>query len=121
MSDFDYDGKVFVSAGAAETRADDGSVPAGHYHQDGDLVWGEITGGAVRRGSLAGLCEPDGTLRFAYSQVLADGTVVSGECVSHPERLPDGRIRLREEWQRHSPRSVRGVSIVDETHGQQEA
>ena len=111
---FDYDGRVFVSAGAAETAAADGSVPLGQYHQRGDLVWAEFRGGAVRHGSFAGTCAGDGTLHFAYCQVLADGTVVAGDCVSRPERLPDGRIRLREEWRRHSPHPTNGVSIVDE-------
>ncbi len=114
MTTFDYDGKVFRSSGAAETNGADGTVPAGYYHQRGDLVWAEIAGGAVRHGSLAGVAGPDGVLRFAYSQVLADGSVVSGECVSHPQRLPDGRIRLREQWRRHSPVPKQGVSIVDE-------
>ncbi len=114
MTSFDYDGRVFVSAGAPETAAGDGSVPRGHYHQRDDLVWAEFHGGAVRHGSFAGTCAGDGTLRFAYCQVLTDGTVVAGDCVSRPEWLPDGRIRLREEWRRHSPRTDSGVSIVDE-------
>jgi hypothetical protein len=114
MTAFDYDGRVFASAGAPETAAGDGSVPRGHYHQRGDLVWAEFGGGAVRRGSFAGTCAGDGTLSFAYCQVLTDGTVVAGDCVSRPERLPDGRIRLREEWRRHSPHRTSGVSIVDE-------
>jgi hypothetical protein len=112
--EFAYDGKVFVSAGAAETAAADGTVPAGHYHQSGDLVWAEFSGGKVRHGSLAGVSDHDGVLRFAYCQVLADGTVVSGDCVSRPQRLPDGRIRLHEEWTRHSPRGESGASVVDE-------
>ena len=111
---FHYDGRTFASAGAPETTGADGSVPRGHYHQTGDLVWGEISGGAVRVGSLAGTCESDGTIRFAYCQVLVDGTVVAGDCVSHPERLADGRIRLREQWQRYGPQGDQGVSIVDE-------
>jgi hypothetical protein len=109
-----YDGKVFVSTGAAETAGCDGSVPAGRYHQRADLVWAELSGGAVRHGSLAGVCDGDGVLRFAYCQVLADGTVVSGDCVSRPERLPDGRLRLHEKWTRHAPRRESGVSVVDE-------
>ena len=102
---FDYDGRTFVSPGDALT---------GHWHQHGDLVWGEITGGAVRHGALAGTCDADGVVRFAYHEVLVDGSVVVGECVSRPERLPDGRIRLREEWTRHGPRRDSGVSVVEE-------
>ncbi|GAA3346926.1 hypothetical protein GCM10020358_59810 [Amorphoplanes nipponensis] len=102
---FNYDGKTFVSPGDALT---------GHYRQHGNLVWGEITGGAVRRGALAGICDPDGVIRFAYHEVLADGSVVVGECVSRPERLPDGRIRLREEWVRHGPHRDSGISVIEE-------
>jgi hypothetical protein len=109
-----YDGKVFASTGAAETAGGDGSVPSGHYHQRADLVWAELSGGAVRHGSLAGVCDADGVLRFAYCQVLDDGTVVAGDCVSRPQRLPDGRVRLHEQWTRHAPRRESGVSVVDE-------
>lgn len=108
----DYDGRRFRSS-AAET-ADLGGVPVGHYHQQGDLVWAEFSGGGVRRGSLAGTRAPDGSLEFAYCQVLADGAVVSGRCVSYPELLPDGRIRLREEWQRYGEQGDSGVSYVEE-------
>ena len=107
---FHYDGKRFRSA-AAETAAD-GEVPIGHYHQSGDLVWAEFSGGKVRRGSLVGTCDPDGVLTLAYCQVLTTGEVVSGECRSTPQRLADGRIRLREEWRRHTGES--GVSYIDE-------
>lgn len=109
-----YDGKVFVSAGATETAGGDGALPVGSYHQRGDLVWAEFSGGRVRHGSMAGVCDGDGVIRFAYCQVLTDGVVVSGNCVSRPQRLPDGRIRLHEEWTRHSPRSSSGSSVVDE-------
>ncbi len=108
---FDYDGRTFVSHDDPGT----GRGPlTGHYHQRGDLVWGEITGGAVRRGALAGICDADGVVRFAYHEVLLDGSVVVGECVSRPERLPDGRIRLREEWVRHRPRRDSGISVIEE-------
>ncbi|MFC7546959.1 hypothetical protein [Plantactinospora sp. GCM10030261] len=114
MAAFDYDDKVFVSVDHVGTD-DAGVAPlTGHYHQRGDLVWGEITGGTVRRGSLAGTCDAEGVVRFAYLEVLTDGTIVVGECVSRPERLPDGRIRLRENWRRHGPRRDSGVSVIEE-------
>ncbi len=112
MTSFDYDGRVFVSVDHPVTG--DAGPLTGHYHQRGDLVWGEITGGTVRRGALAGICDADGVVRFAYHEVLVDGSVVVGECVSRPERLPDGRIRLREEWVRHGPRPDRGISVIEE-------
>lgn len=109
---FHYDGKRFRSA-AAETAAG-GNVPVGHYHQAGDLVWAEFFGGKVVRGSLVGTCDQTGVLSLAYCQVLASGEVVAGECTSTPELLPDGRIRLREEWRRHGAAGGSGVSYIEE-------
>lgn len=107
----DYDGRVFRSA-AAETAGARGAGPIGHYHQRGDLVWAEFAGGRVRRGSLSGTCDPDGVLTLAYCQVLDDGEVVAGTCTSTPELLPDGRVRLREQWHRFDGST--GVSVIEE-------
>jgi hypothetical protein len=109
---FHYDNKRFRSR-AAET-ATGGEGPIGHYHQVGDLVWAEFAGGMVRRGSLVGTCASDGVLTLAYCQVLTTGEVISGECRSFPERLADGRIRLREEWRRYGPAADIGVSYIEE-------
>lgn len=111
----DYDGRRFSSS-AAETAASE-QTPIGHYHQRGELVWAEFSGGAVRRGSLAGIQTAEGGVEFAYCQVLTDGTLISGRCVSHPEMLSDGRLRLREEWQRFGDQAASGVSYVEEIDG----
>ncbi len=85
-----------------------------HYFQDGDLLWGEFTGGHARRGTLAGRCGPDGSLDFAYCMVLDDGRIISGQCRSTPEILPDGRILLHEVWQRFGAHADSGVSRIEE-------
>jgi hypothetical protein len=84
------------------------------YRQHGDLLWGEFSGGQVRRGALTGTCAPDGSLDFAYCMVLEGGQIVSGRCHSTPTVLSDGRIRLREEWERYGPGGSRGVSSIEE-------
>lgn len=112
----DYDGRVFSSA-AAETADSSGGAPVGHYHQRGDVVWAEFAGGKVVLGRLVGTCDPDGTLRMSYSQLLTGGEVVSGSCRTTPEPLPDGRLRLREEWERHGAAAARGVSYIEEVRG----
>jgi hypothetical protein len=89
-----------------------GEVPSGLYHQDGDLVWVEIRGGAVRAGRLVGHAGPDGTLDAAYCMVLAGGGLVAGRCTSLPTVLPDGRLRLEERWRRIDGTS--GVSWIEE-------
>lgn len=108
-----YDGRTFRSS-APETAGPDALGPIGHYHQDGDLIWAEFAGGKVVRGSLVGTCGPDGRIDVVYCQVLSGGQVVSGRCVSTPELLADGRIRLREDWQRYGAAAATGVSYIEE-------
>jgi hypothetical protein len=105
----DYDGRRFGPAGGTP-----GASPVAHYHQRGDLLWGEFSGGEVRRGSLAGTSTPQGALDFAYCMVLDSGEVVSGRCHSVPELLDDGRIRLLERWERYGPGGSRGLSALEE-------
>jgi hypothetical protein len=114
MAMLNYDGRRFRSA-AAETTAADGSGVTGHYHQDGDVLWGEFSGGLVARGSLAGTCRADGVIHFAYCQVLTDSRVMAGLCTSIPTVLADGRIRLEEHWERFAPHAGQGISILEET------
>jgi hypothetical protein len=106
----DYDGRRF-SPSEAVPGADS---PVAVYRQDGNLLWGEFSGGEIRRGALTGTCAPDGTLDFAYCMVYEDGQIVSGRCHSIPTVLADGRIRLAEEWERYGDGGSRGVSSIEE-------
>jgi hypothetical protein len=105
-----YDARRFRPAGGEPGEGDRVAV----YRQDGDLLWGEFLGGRARRGALAGRCAPDGTLDFAYCMVLDSGEVISGHCSSTPEFLPDGRIQLRETWERYGQHAGTGVSYLEE-------
>lgn len=105
-----YDGRRFSPADGVPGEQSRVAV----YRQDGDLLWGEFSGGHARRGSLAGICTPDGALDFAYCMVLDGGQVISGRCHSTPTVLPDGRIRLHEEWERYGPGGGRGISAIEE-------
>ncbi|MEU4832216.1 hypothetical protein [Streptosporangium sp. NPDC023615] len=106
----DYNGRRFTTGGVPSSE----SHPIALYRQHGDLLWGEFSGGHARRGSLTGLCAPDGTLDFAYTMVLDTGAVVSGHCRSTPELLPDGRVLLHETWERFGAHASRGVSLLEE-------
>lgn len=105
-----YDNKRFRPVGGA--AGEDGRVAV--YRQDGDLLWGEFAGGHARRGVLTGTAAADGRLEFAYSMVLDTGEVVSGHCRSTPEVLPDGRLKLREVWERFGAQASTGVSYLEE-------
>ncbi len=109
----DYDGRVFRSS-ASETADPGGVGPLGHYHQHGNQVWAEFTGGKVLRGNLVGTCDQDGTLHLAYCQLLTGGTVVAGSCTSIPQVLDDGRVRLAEHWRRFDDAGSTGVSYIEE-------
>ncbi|MEW1656737.1 hypothetical protein [Streptomyces sp. NPDC093707] len=106
-----YNGKKFRNTEAGP----DGTAPVATYHQDGDLVWAEASGGDVRRCMLVGVCDPDGTIRMGYTMQLASGETAIGRCVSTPRTLDDGRILLHEEWERYQPRPASGVSAIEET------
>jgi hypothetical protein len=93
-----YDGRR-SSSSATETAAG-GRTPVGHYHQAGDVVWAEFSGGAVRSGRLVGSCGPDGVIEAAYVQLLEGGDLAAGRMTSLPHLLPDGRVRLEERWRR---------------------
>jgi hypothetical protein len=104
----DYDGRRFRST----DHPADAEAPIGHYHQDGDLVWAEFSGAAVRAGRLVGARRPDGTIDAAYCMVTAGGETIAGTCVSTPTVLPDGRVGLTEDWRRIDGSS--GVSYIEE-------
>lgn len=106
-----YDGRLF---GPLEPTP--GSV-VGHYHQQDDLVWADFAGGPVRTGRLVGVRDAAGVIEAAYCQIMTDGEVVAGRCLSTPTVLGDGRIRLTEQWRRADGSS--GVSYIQELPVQQ--
>lgn len=102
-----YAGRVFRPVGW-----DGPDVPLGRYAEHGVVVSADISGGPIRRGHLVGCRRPDGTIDATYYQVMVDGRVVAGRCVSKPSVLPDGRVRLTEYWRRRDGSS--GVSRIEE-------
>lgn len=103
----DYEGRRFRKSGD-----ESGAVVV--YHQDGDVVWAEVVGGEVRRGTLTGTRAADGTLHLGYTLVLATGDLVCGSTVNTPEIAEDGRIRLHENWERYVPRATAGRGYLEE-------
>jgi hypothetical protein len=103
---YDYDGRDF---GPAERWP--GSV-VGHYHQQENLVSAEFSGDSVLAGRLVGLVDEHGVIDAAYCQIMRDGELVAGRCVSTPAMLADGRLSLTERWHRIDGSS--GVSQIVE-------
>ena len=82
------------------------------YHEEGDLIWARYQGGAVRLGFLVGTRSGD-QLDFRYSQLSETGETSTGHCLTTISTLPDGRIRLSEEWSWES-KPGSGTSVTEE-------
>ena len=82
------------------------------YHEQGDLIWARYEGGTVRLGYLVGIREGS-QLEFRYSHVNMSGETANGRCSTTVSLLPDGRIRLEEDWEWESKPGA-GTSTVEE-------
>ena len=85
-----------------------------HYRQQDDVVWATYAGGAVRFGTLFATVDDTGCLDMRYQQVAIDGTLKAGRCISTPEVLPDGRLRLHESWNWTEDGDGSGTSVIEE-------
>jgi len=109
-----YDGRTFRPVSNSETgEVGDGTLF--HYHQKGEIVWAEYSGGEIRFGTLIAKVLDDDSLDMRYQHVNTKGELMTGICRSTPERLPDGRLRLREKWQWTSGDLSSGESVIEET------
>ena len=96
---------------------DDGDLNAEtrfQYFQRGRAVWGVMSGGGIAHGGLVARLNDDSTLTMRWHYVTPTGKVVSGDCVSQIEILPDNRIRLHERWKIDGPEGEQGRSIIEE-------
>jgi len=109
-----YEGRRFRSVGNSET-GEVGPETVFDYSQDGDVVSATYGGGGVRSGFLIATADGEGNLDARYAHVNASGELMTGECRTTPERLPDGRLRLHEEWRWTSGDGSSGRSVVEET------
>src|SRR5262245_40023099 len=82
------------------------------YHERDGLIWARYEGGAVRLGFLVGTREGD-RLDFRYSQLGESGETSNGHCSTGISTLPDGRLRLDEDWSWESKPGV-GKSTAEE-------
>jgi hypothetical protein len=108
-----YNGRKFVSvenSGSGEV----GAETVFHYHQSGDLVWAEYSGGEIVHGTLIAKMDEAGNLNMLYQHLNKKGDLMTGTCLSTPEVLPDGRYRLHEKWRWTCGDLSSGESVVEE-------
>lgn len=93
-----YNGRHFVSIENTE-NGEVSSQTFFEYKQEGNIISATYGGGDIVQGTLIGIVRKDGSLEFRYNHVNSKSEIRGGKCVSTPKILPDGRIRLYENWQ----------------------
>ena len=84
------------------------------YKQVGNILTSEYSGGKIIMGHLIGLVDENGKIEMRYHQVNEKGELMTGVCISTPEILSNGRIRLHENWAWTSGDKSKGQSIIEE-------
>jgi RimJ/RimL family protein N-acetyltransferase len=108
-----YNGKRFIPV----VNSENGEVTSDMvfaYKQDGNIVTSEYSGGNIKKGHLIGVVDKYGTIEMRYQQVNNNGALMTGECISKPELMNNGKIRLYENWKWTSGDQSRGHSILEE-------
>ena len=85
-----------------------------HYRQGGSTLWATYRGGSIQFGTIIGKVDENGNIDMRYQHLSDDGTFKTGECLSTPEILANGKIRLHEVWQWTSGTEGKGQSIIEE-------
>ena len=81
------------------------------YHQKGNVIWAEYSGGSIVKGFLLGTMDKDHNLHFTYEHINNDGEKKSGACDSTP-RYENGKLRFYESWKWTD--GEEGTSIIEE-------
>lgn len=108
-----YNQKKFRSVNNTEN----GEVSADtifHYQQEGHLVTATYTGGEILKGNIIGKVDEQGIIEMRYQHLNQQMEFKTGQCISTPEMLPNGKIRLHEKWQWTSGDRSEGESVIEE-------
>jgi hypothetical protein len=83
------------------------------FEQTGDVFSARYRGGAIVDGYLIGRLGHNGQVVFRYVQADAKGNLDAGESTGLISRLPDGRLRLTENFQ-WATRPEKGQNVFEE-------
>ncbi|MFN3852080.1 MAG: n-acetylglutamate synthase [Spirosomataceae bacterium] len=108
-----YNNKIFASKSNSE-NGEVGTETRFYYFQKDNIVWAEYSGGQIVKGFLIAKVVSDNCLDMRYEHINKNGELMTGICLSTPEILPDGRIRLNEKWQWTCGDFSEGESVVEE-------
>lgn len=108
-----YNNKKFRPVSTTENGETSGETLF-HYKQVGNRISAEYSGGKIKYGHLIGLVDQLGTIEMRYHQINDKDELMTGICISTPEILKNGKIRLHENWEWTSGDQSKGTSIIEE-------
>lgn len=108
-----YDGRIFVPKVNSENGEVDKRTKF-EYHQRGNIIWADYSGGDIIKGQLLGRIEADGELSFYYHHINSNHEARTGKCKSIPKLLDNGKIELHEQWQWLDGDRSEGNSVIVE-------
>ncbi len=108
--EFSLEDRYFTAISNSDTgEVSDETIFA--YHQKGNVIWAEYSGGSVIKGFLLGTIDENNNLRFDYRHINTDGESKSGSCNSQP-RFENGKLRFYEKWKWTD--GCEGTSVIEE-------
>jgi hypothetical protein len=110
---YNYHDKVFRSV-ANSSNGEVTVATAFKYVQSGNIVTAEYSGGNIVKGNIIAVVDEEGKLDMRYQHVNNDGRLMTGICRSTPELLPNGKLRLHEQWQWTCGDFSSGESVIEE-------
>lgn len=108
-----YNGKLFRPIKSTE-NSETSHDTIFEYKQIGNILTSEYSGATIKQGHLIGIVAKDGTIEMRYHQINLNNDLMTGICISKPEILPNGKIRLHEKWKWTSGDKSEGESTIEE-------
>ena len=81
------------------------------YHQKGNVIWAEYSGGSIVKGFLIGTMDDKHELHFDYRHINTNGESKSGTCDSKPLIINE-KLRFSENWRWSTGQE--GTSVIEE-------
>lgn len=108
-----YDNKIFKSVSNTKNGEVDEATTF-YYQQKGRIVTATYQGGRILYGSLIATVDEVGKLNMRYQHLNQNYEFMTGQCVSVPEVLENGKLRMHETWQWTSGDGSSGESMIEE-------
>ncbi|MGQ1783492.1 n-acetylglutamate synthase [Saccharicrinis sp. GN24d3] len=108
-----YNNKTFVTISNSE-NGDTTEETVYSYKQSGNRVTATYKGGPIKSGFVEASADVFGNLQMQYYHTNEKNELITGICTSTPERMPNGKIRIIEDWQWTCKHFPNGRSILEE-------